>query len=747
MLGAIIKITTPKATTDTMNRGFMNEFWGGLAAMLVALPSSIAFGVLVFSVISPQMAGEGAFVGMIGAAALGLTAPLFGRTPALVSAPCAPAAAVLSGLATELVHHGMDAHRILSLLALTALLSAFLQVLYGLLKGGRLIKYIPFPVVSGYLSGVGVIIALGQLPKLLGLPKGIELRQGITSPDLWQWQGIIVGLITISVMLIAPRITKKIPAAIVGLLAGITGYFALGLFTPSLLSLDANLLVIGPIHSGASFFETVSGRFKSVLEVRIDDLALVAYSALTLSALLSIDTLKTCVVLDALTKSRHDSNRELLGQGMANLTSFFVGGMPGAGTMGPTLVNVTSGGRKTQSGFIEGGLVVLVILALSPLIAWVPIGALAGILLVVAFRMFDWRAFRLLKHAETRFDFAVIAAVVVVAETVGLIAASATGIGLAILLFIRDQIRISVLRRKATLKEIASKTHRLESEYDILKERGDEAAIYELQGNLFFGTTDHLFSELEIDLRTRKWMLFDMRRVQSLDYTAAHLFTLMKERLGERGGELLFSGMPSSLPSGQDLQCYMEKVGLIKENGGGIRIFETRDEGLEWMENRILETSGRIEKREEQVLDLKEIELLRKTDDATINALRQCVHERSVRAGEKIFATGDSGDEIFLIRCGIVRILLPLKGGKHHHLSTFAQGDYFGEMAFLDHRQRSADAVAKIDCDLYVLSRKEFNDQVYNDAILGVRIFARIASAISLRLRQTDNELCALEDR
>ena len=532
-----------------------------------------------------------------------------------------------------------------------------------------------------------------------------------------------------------------------GLLAGLTGYFALGLFTPSLLLLDANSLVIGPIHSGASFFESVSGRFKSILEIRMEDLALVAYSAMALSALLSIDTLKTCVVLDALTKNRHDSNRELLGQGMANLTSFFVGGMPGAGTMGPTLVNVTSGGRKTQSGFIEGGLVVLVILALSPLIAWVPIGALAGILLVVAFRMFDWRAFRLLKHAETRFDFAVIAAVVVVAETVGLIAASATGIGLAILLFIRDQIRISVLRRKATLKEIASKTHRLESEYDILKERGDEAAIYELQGNLFFGTTDHLFSELEVDLCTRKWMLFDMRRVQSLDYTAAHLFTLMKERLGERGGEILFSGMPSSLPSGQDLQCYMEKVGLIKENGGGIRIFETRDEGLEWMENCILEASGRIEKQEEQALDLKEIELLRKTDDATINALRQCVHERLVRAGEKIFTTGDSGDEIFLIRCGIVRILLPLKGGKHHHLSTFAQGDYFGEMAFLDHRQRSADAVAKIDCDLYVLSRKEFNAQVYNDAVLGVRIFARIASAISLRLRQTDSELCALEDR
>ncbi|MGR9013527.1 MAG: SLC26A/SulP transporter family protein [Gammaproteobacteria bacterium] len=727
--------------------GFINEIWGGLAAMLVALPSSIAFGVLVFSVISPQMIGEGAFVGMIGAAAMGLAAPLFGRTPALISAPCAPAAAILSGLAIELVGQGMDAHRITGLLALTALLAGFLQVLYGLLKGGRLIKFIPFPVVSGYLSGVGVIIALGQMPKLLGLPKGIELGQGLLSPDVWQWPGIVVGLITIIAMLIAPRITQKMPAAIMGLIAGIVGYFTLGLFIPSLLSLEANPLVIGSMGVGASFLETVNGRFQSVLEIQAEDLRLVAYSAMALSALLSIDTLKTCVVLDALTKNRHDSNRELLGQGMANLVSFISGGMPGAGTMGPTLVNVTSGGRKTQSGLIEGGLVVLAILALSPLIAWVPIGALAGIMLVVAFRMFDWHAFRLLKHEDTRFDFAVIATVVIVAETVGLIAASATGIGLAILLFIRDQIRISVLRRRASLKEVTSKTHRLESEYAILKERGDEAGIYELQGNLFFGTTDHLFSELEADLGIRKWLLFDMRRVRSLDYTATHLFNLMEDRLGVRGGELMFSGMPSSLPSRQDLQRYMLDVGLIDENGGGIRIFETRDEGLEWMENRILEAHGGVVKREEHALDLKEIELLRETDEVTIDALRQSAHERSVRAGEKIFSAGDSGDEIFLIRRGIVRILLPLQGGKYHHLATFGQGDYFGEMAFLDHHQRSADAIAKIDCDLYVLSRKEFNAQVYNDAVLGVRIFARIAGAISLRLRQTDSELCAIEDR
>jgi sulfate permease, SulP family len=733
-------------------RGFaghrlINDFWGGLASMLVALPSSIAFGVLVFSAISPDLVGQGALVGMIGAAALGLVAPLAGRTPALISAPCAPAAAILTGLAITLVAGGVEIDRIPALLALTALISAFLQIIYGLIKGGRLIKYIPYPVVSGYLSGVGLIIALSQLPKLLGLPKDTDLLQGLASPGLWQWPGIVVGLITIAVMILAPRITEKVPAAIMGLIAGLSVYFILALFVPALLSVESNPLIIGPIKSSVSFLQALSGRFSSLLTIQLEDFKLVIYSALALSALLSIDTLKTCVVLDALTKNRHNSNRELFGQGIANLAAFFVGGMHGAGTMGPTLVNVTSGGRTIRSGIAEGVLVVLAILALAPLIAWVPIGALAGILLVVAFRMFDWKAFSLLKHAETRLDFTVIAAVVIVAETVGLIAASVTGVGLAIILFIRDQIRGSVLRRRTSLKEVSSKTHRLEAERTILSERGDAAFVYELQGNLFFGTTDQLFTELEPDLRACKWMLFDMRRVQSLDYTAAHLFQLMQERLLERKGQILFSGMPSSLPSRQDLHGYMIRVGLINEDSKGIRIFETRDEALEWMENRILAEANFTMEGEKSVLDLREIELLREFDNTTIDELRSCVYERSISAGEKVFRHGDSGDEIFLIRRGIVRIILPLKHGKIHHLATFRRGDYFGEMAFLDKGQRSADAEAKTNCELYVISRQQFNARVYKDAVLGVRIFARLALAVSLRLRQTDSELRAIEDR
>lgn len=117
----------------------------------------------------------------------------------------------------DLIAHGVATQKVAGLLALTALFAALLQIIYGLIKGGQTIKYIPFPVVSGYLSGVSLIIAMGQLPKLLGLPKDTALWHGLTSPHLWQWPGIVVGVVTVTLMLIAPRLTKKIPATIIGL--------------------------------------------------------------------------------------------------------------------------------------------------------------------------------------------------------------------------------------------------------------------------------------------------------------------------------------------------------------------------------------------------------------------------------------------------------------------------------------------------------------------------------------------------
>lgn len=715
--------------------------------MLVALPSAIAFGVLVFSAIGPEYASAGAMAGAIGTATLGLIAPYVGGNGGFITAPCAPAAAVMSGLAASLAATGqVPADRIIALMVLAALLSAAMQVGYGLARLGRLIKYIPYQVVSGYLSGVALIIALGQIPKLLGFPMELSLFEGLLSPSTWQWPGILVGVATVGTTVLAPRFTKRVPAAILGLAAGIGAYFLVGLAVPELLVLEGNELVIGRIEASGSLADVVTRGVSSLALVEGSDISLVLATAVTLSVLLSIDTLKTGVVLDVLTRRRHDSNREIVAQGVGNAAAALTGGMPGAGTMGPTLVNVTSGGRTPLSGFTEGLLAAVAFLALRSVIAWVPIGALAGILLVIAGKMFDWKFFRLALRGATRLDFTVIAVVISVAVGVGLIQASAVGVGLAILLFIRDQISGSVVLRRRDLREVASKTRRLSGARDLLDEHGAQAVLVELQGNLFFGTTDQLFSELMEDMQTRSYVLLDLRRVQSMDYTAGQLFRQMRDQLAEHEGHLLLAGMPSSVSTRQDIEHYVKELGLL-DDGSGIALYEMRDDALEWMEERVLDSLDWSAPDQAAPLTLGEIELFRELDEDTLAAIAEIAEPVHLEPGEPLFRHGDEGDALYLIRRGSIEIILPLPGEKRHHLATMARGDYFGEMAFLDKGKRSADAEAKVSTELFELSRSRFNEIVHGEALVGTKVFARLALMVTRRLRLTNYELRALEER
>jgi SulP family sulfate permease len=296
------------------------------------------------------------------------------------------------------------------------------------------------------------------------------------------------------------------------------------------------------------------------------------------------------------------------------------------------------------------------------------------------------------------------------------------------------------------LNQTSSKTRRLAAERAVLDQYGDQAVFCELQGHLFFGTTDQLFSQLEADLHSKRFILFDMRRVQSMDYTAVHLIEQMHAQLAEQGGQLLFCGMPTGLLEQRDFQNYLADLGVVSKDGG-VMISETLDSALEWMEERILESAGAVNNRDEDLLELHEFQLFRDFDESVLSGLAGCVTTLTVMQGEKVFSSGDEGDEIFLLRRGGVSILLPLEGGKHHHLATIGPGDFFGELAFLDRGTRSADVVAKVTSDLFVLSRSRFNSQAYADPIFGVQVFARLALAIAERLRQADAELQVLEER
>jgi len=732
------------ASVAAMRGAHWGDLWGGLAAMLVAVPSAIAFGVAIFVPLGAEYAAAGALAGMLGAVALGLVAAAFGGSERLITAPCAPAAAVLAALAVELLQRGVAPPAALIMLALVGLACGVFQVAFGLVGLGRLIKYMPYPVVSGYLSGVGVIIIASQAPKFLGAPAGARLWDALGSPGSWRWQAIAVGALTVAVMALAPRLTKAVPAAILAMAAGVLGYLGLAVADPALFTLAANPLVVGPFPaSEASVGEAILGRWKAAGGLSASELLDLATPALTLAVLLSIDTLKTCVVTDAVTRTRHDSNRTLIGQGLGNFASVVIGGVPGAGQMGATLVNVSSGARTRFSGIAEGLLALIAFVALGSLIAWVPIAALAAILIVIGVRMIDWQSLRFLRSRTTVLDFAVIAAVVAVAITVGLAPASGVGIGLAILLFVREQLGGSVVHRKAHGSEMFSKQVRPREDMEILESRGAQTAIFELQGSLFFGTTDQLYRALEPELKSATCIILDLRRVQSVDVTAAHLLEQLEDMLAERGATLAFSQLPRRVPSGQDMRQYFDAVGLVRP-GRHARVFDELDEALEWVENRLL-ADERSARASQKALELRDIGFFARRKPETLEALEACMEKRSFRAGETIFRRGDAGDELYLIRRGAVRVMLPLGEGLSHHLATFRRGVFFGEMSFLDREPRSADAVAYTDAELYALSRERFDALAAGHKRLAISLFEELARSLAIRLRYANAELRMLQ--
>ena len=722
------------------------DFWGGLAAMLVALPAAIAFGVTIYAAISPSYAAVGALAGIIGATVIGLVAGTMGGTDRLISAPCAPAAAVLSAFAIQLVGQGIAPSTIVLLLMMLGVLAGGVQMMLGFIGIGRLIKYVPYPVVSGYLSGVGIIIIASQIPKFVGAPNGTGFLDSLFSPWLWDWRGLTVGVMTVVISVLAPRLTRKVPGTILGILAGLITYFVLASQNSSLWSLTNNPLVIGSLGvAPTGFIASVNERWHEIGDLHLGQVASLLGSALTLAALLSIDTLKTCVVVDQLTRSQHDSNRELVAQGVANIASAVVGGVPGSGTMGATMVNINSGAITRASGVLEGLFSLVAALILSSFIAWIPVSALAGILIVIGFRMIDREPLHFIESRATVFDFAVVVAVVVVALTIGLIAASGVGVAMAIFLFLREQIGGSVVRHKVYVNQISSTWHRPEAEMRIIEQNGDQAVVFELQGSLFFGTTQQLYADIEHELSTRNYIILDLKRVQSVDVTAAHLLLNVRNALQERGALLLLCSVPEVLPNGRNLLEFLEQMEIVQDEDETVRLFPTLDNAIEWVENRILGERNQLQE-EEVPAQLHEMEVFSHHRDETLQDLETRMEQRHYKTGETIYKRGEEGNEIFWIRRGTVRILAPLGAGRTRHISSFGRGDFFGGLAFLDEGLRSNDAVTSSDTEVYVLNRETFNKLSDDHKKLALNLITAIARTLAIRLRQADSEMIMLRE-
>lgn len=485
-----------------MSGNLRGDVFGGITAGVVALPLALGMGVA-------SGLPNGAAAGLYGAIILGIVASLFGGTPVQVSGPTGPMTVVVAAVAMQLQDP--------PLVFTAILLGGALQIVFGLLKLGRFITYIPYPVVSGYLTGIGVIVISLQSPALLGHEAQANPVDGLAAtfralgdPNL---SSLFLAAGTVAIIYLVPRLTSRVPGTLVALFVMTVVGVVLDLDVPRIASIPAGL----PTPQ-APPFERLFNDFEAMRAV--------ATAAVALAALGSIDTLLTGVIVDRLLGGKHDGRLELIGQGLGNMASAMAGGLAGSGATMRTLVNLRTGGRTHLSGVIHGFVLLGVLLGLGRAASAVPLSVLAGILITVGVGIVDWRG---LRHAvrAPRGDAAVMLLVLVLTVFSDLVLAVTAGTLLSALLMAKE------------VGDLATPTAGAPA-------AKEEAKVLRLQGPLFFGNAQALYDAAS-RLERPKQVIVAMDGVSYVDQSGAYALGDVINSLREKGAEVWLTGVPDAV--------------------------------------------------------------------------------------------------------------------------------------------------------------------------------------------------------
>lgn len=528
------------------------DLFGGITAGIVALPLALAFGIQAFGGVNdPSAASMGALAGIVGATMLGFFAALLGGTHSQISGPTGPMTVVTATLIGGVwASSGGSLADVLISMSLAGLFCGLFQILFGIIKLGKYIRYIPYPVLSGFMSGIGVIIILQQLYPLVGL-KGsgsmVDLLMGIPHAVS---QGIsitalLLGLGTIAIIYLLPLLTKKIPATLVALVV----MTVVSLFC----HLDGRY-IIGDIPSGLPmpFFAKAGLDMASVDWLAVLKAAVIP--GLTLAGLGSIDTLLTSVVADNITKTKHNSNKELIGQGIGNAVAGLFCGLPGAGATMRTVVNVKSGGRTQLSGMVHALLLLAVLLGLGGLVKYVPLSVLAGILITVGWGIIDFKGFKDLLRIP-KADAVVLIVVFLVTVFVDLLTAVGIGMVIACVLFMKrasDLVEGGYSSSAMTSADVRKglpdpglpnfdKSLPWGDEGGITDEMRRHIYIQRLNGPIFFGTINKFKEVMEDVPSDAKVVIIRMKLVSFMDQSGLYAMETAIKDLQARGITVLMT--------------------------------------------------------------------------------------------------------------------------------------------------------------------------------------------------------------
>jgi len=696
------------------------ELWAGLAAAAVVLPQATGFGV---ALLGPEgvAPGAAALAGLVGAAALCIGSGLLRGTPGLVSAPSGPVLVLLGGALAATRGEAEPA----ATLAAVLLLAGALQIAIGASGGGRAVKFIPYPVVAGFMTGSAILMALSQVEPVGG---------GGGAPE-WRWLPAAVAAATLATVVLAPRLTPRVPPVIAGLILGTALFHAAVALGPGA---APEAWLVGSLPDPRSLEPGL----------RMDDVAAlpwrtVALYAAALAVLASLDTLLTSVVADVATGARHDARRELVGQGLGQVAAGLAGGMGGAGTTGATMVSVQTGGRRLAP-LVAGGLFVALVLGGGAVGRVLPLAVLAGVILRIALHMVEADILAWARRRRTRPDAGVAVLVTAVTVAFGLMVAVLLGVAISIVLFLREQVRAPVVHRRSTGAEIRSVRERTEGQRRLLDEHGDRVVVYELRGNLFFATADRLHEEIGPDLDRARWVVLHLRRVMQIDLTAIRILRQLASRLDASGGQLVICDLHKGAGAGRRMEKTLRKVS--PGAAAPVKTVNGLDEAVEYCENALLESLAERAEPGAARVELADMDLCSGMDAAQVDSLAGYFEERRFERGAVIHEEGDSGSQLYVVVSGEVETRIPTTQRHHKRIGKYAPGTLFGEVALLTPGPRRADAIAVDDVELLVLTHADFERLCEERPDLAIALLTAIGKAQGEHLRWAAGEIRRLAE-
>ena len=537
------------------------DVFGGITAGVVALPLALAFGV---------QSGAGPVAGLYGAIAIGIFAAIFGGTSTQVSGPTGPMTVISALVIAKAIEGYGSLEAGMGFIICIFVLAGIVQILFGLLQLGAYIKYIPYPVVSGFMSGIGGIIILLQIFPFLGQasPKKV-LDVIIHIPDaipLINWEAVLISSSTIAIIYLFPRFTKAVPSTLVALISMTIVTASMGLEVP----------VIGPIPTSLPEFN-----LGAIASIHATDITLIVELALTLALLGAIDSLLTSVIADNITKTKHHSNRELVGQGIGNIIAGCIGGLPGAGATMRTIVNINAGGQTPLSGVAHGVLLLGTLLGLGNYAQEIPIPVLAGILITVGIGIIDYKGLRHIKSVP-RTDAVVMLIVLGMTVFVDLIQAVATGLILSSILFMKqmsDQLssEVKILPIKENCRQWWKE--------NIPDSIAEKIYVKHFPGPIFFGFAPALQAMAD-SLPDVRVVVFRMMNVPYIDQTGLYALEEVVLSLEKRNIAVVITGLKNQ--PYRMLQRINLVPGLVPEN----YLFDKVEDCIQWLGEKLEQSEG-----------------------------------------------------------------------------------------------------------------------------------------------------------